>query len=229
MARTPKSTTTKATKAKAPTKKRAVKTAASAAKKADPTGDMRRIEEQLAMYRLAENHVRRHTITELQFYPPHDKRRETPEYKAAHKHLVDTLDLPCLVCGVRKSTLGDPDRNPYQARQLETHHHVVEWALMNAVDVEKFNDILRPNLAHRHPHDAKWAYEKPFDEEKIKAWVDHSEHNLWVLCDVHHRARYLGIHEITFPIWSSMNLLRDDFETWARAEIERLHDKGPKG
>jgi hypothetical protein len=31
------------------------------------------------------------------------------------------------------------------------------------------------------------------------------EDNLWVLCDVHHRAKFLGIHEITYPIWCPMD------------------------
>jgi hypothetical protein len=32
-----------------------------------------------------------------------------------------------------------------------------------------------------------------------------------VLCDVHHRARFFGIHEITGPVWGPQHILRDDF------------------
>ena len=42
------------------------------------------------------------------------------------------------------------------------------------------------------------------------------------VCDVHDRARYLGIHEITYPIWSPMDLLKPDFETWVKGEIKRI-------
>ena len=53
----------------------------------------------------------------------------------------------------------------------------------------------------------------------MRNWVDHSEDNLWVLCDVHHRAKFLGIHEVSYPIWAPMNLLRTDFEDYVRAQI----------
>ena len=185
-------------------------------------GDIVRLTQHLADYQVVKQHIQSHTIDELQFYPTHDKRRETEEYKAVHNKLVKQLDLPCLVCGVRNSTLGDPKENVYGAKQIETHHHIVEWALQNAIDTDKFNKILRPHLAHRHPNDPVWKYEEPFDDKKVRDWVDHSEHNLWAICNVHHRAQYLGIHEITYPIWSPMNLLRADFEQWARAEIDKL-------
>lgn len=191
-------------------------------------GDIRRINEHLSQFKTVKQHVQNHTINELQFYPAHNKRNETPEYAAVHKHMTKDLDLPCLVCGVRRSTLKNPRANRWGAKQMETHHHVIEWALANAVDVKKFNTRLRPFLAHRHPSDPVWHYEKPFDQKKIAAWVDHSEHNLWVLCDVHHRAQYLGIHEITFPIWTPMDLYLEDFEAWAATEIAKLRGK-PKG
>lgn len=192
-------------------------------------GDIHRLREQLQNYRTVQQHIQHHTVDELQFYPGHDPRRETKEYAAVHKHLTVELDLPCLVCGVRHSTLGDKNENPYQARQMETHHHVIEWALANAIDPDKFNKIMRPTLAHRHPNDPTWNYEQAFDATKIAAWVDHSEHNLWVLCDVHHRAKYLGIHEITYPIWCPMDLLKPDFANWAKSEIDHLRaGKPPK-
>jgi hypothetical protein len=188
-------------------------------------GDVLRVADTLATFKVVEQHVQKHTIAELQFYPDHEGRTETPAYKKVHDRLTKTLDLPCMVCGVRASILKDkaaakdPAKNPYQARQMETHHHIVEWALANAVDVDRFNNTLRPTLAHQHPNDPTWSYETPFDQAKVAAWVDHSEHNLWVLCDVHHRAKYLGIHEITYPIWAPMALLRADFEAWALQQI----------
>lgn len=189
-------------------------------------GNNKRLSDHLQNHRLVqqhlqsvkEQHMQRHTVDELQFYPAHEGRTETPEYKAAHKHLVEELNLPCLVCGVRHSTLGDPNENKYGAKQLETHHHIIEWALQNAVDVNKFNKIIRPHLEHRHPD--KPEYKTDFTEAQIKAWVDHSEDNLWVLCDVHHRHQYFGIHEITYPIWVPMDLLKDDFEDWVKTEID---------
>ncbi|WP_018605845.1 hypothetical protein [Uliginosibacterium gangwonense] len=190
--------------------------------KKEAQGSIARLSDQLATYKQVQQHVQHHVIDELQFYPEHDRRVETPAYKKAHDHMVHVLKLPCLVCGVSVDTLKDPAINKYGARQLETHHHVIEWALAEAIDVDKFNQRLLPHLAHRHPKDPVWAYETLFDKQKILDWVDHSEHNLWVLCDVHHRAKYAGIHEITYPTWAPMDLFRPDFEAWANSEIQKL-------
>jgi hypothetical protein len=151
------------------------------------------------------------------FYPPHDKRKESPKYAAAHKDLVVTHDLPCLVCGVRQSTLKDRTKNPYGARAMETHHHVIEWALANAIDPAKFNAGIRPNLAHRHPENA--MYQRTMTKQEVADWVDHSEDNLWVLCDVHHRAKYFGIHEISYPIWCPQDLLSDAILAYAKSQL----------
>jgi hypothetical protein len=65
-----------------------------------------------------------------------------------------TNDLPCLVCGVRNSTLKNKSKNPHGAKQLETHHRIIEWALANAIDPGKFNNAIRPKSRpqahHRH-------------------------------------------------------------------------------
>jgi hypothetical protein len=189
-------------------------------------GSISRLNDHLKQHRIVQQHIQHHTIDELQFYPEHDARTESKEYVAVHKKMTVQEDLPCLVCGVRNSTLKDPKANRYQAKQMETHHHIVEWSLANAIDVDRFNAAIRPNLAHKHPNDPTWHYEQPFSVEQIRQWVDHSEHNLWVLCDVHHRAKYLGIHEITYPIWCPQDLFRPDFDQWALQQIQELKQAG---
>jgi hypothetical protein len=185
------------------------------------SGDVTRLSEHLANQQVVQ-HIQEHKVEELQFYPTHDKRTESKLYQKVHAHMTVDLDLPCLVCGVRHSTLKDAEQNRYGAKAMETHHHIIEWALANAVDVNRFNTSIRPNLAHKHPNDPTWGYETAFDEDKVRQWVDHSEHNLWVLCDVHHRAKYLGIHEITYPIWAPQDLLRPDFQEWALDAIQKI-------
>jgi hypothetical protein len=162
-------------------------------------------------------HENRRQLDERAFYPAHDKRTESAEYAKVHKKLCIDLDLPCLVCGVRHSTLKDPNENTYAAKQMETHHHIIEWALANAVDAGHFNKALRPNLAHRHPNNP--LYTRDMTQQEILDWVDHSEDNLWVLCDVHHRHKYLGIHEISYPIWCPQDLLSADFEKYVRDQV----------
>jgi hypothetical protein len=183
-------------------------------------GMVQRLTDQRKIFQYAKRvHENPRILQERAFYPEHDKRKETPAYKKVHDHLTKELDLPCLVCGVKRSTLNDKIQNRYGAKQMETHHHIIEWALANAIDAKKFSKIILPHLKARHSD--KEEYQKPeFTDEEVRNWVDHSEDNLWVLCDVHHRAKFLGIHEISYPIWCPMDLLRNDFEEYVKKQIE---------
>jgi hypothetical protein len=155
---------------------------------------------------LQHTHAVSRLLHEVAFYPPHDVRKESPDYKKSHDDMVRVKDLPCLACGVRNSTLKDPKQNPFGAVQMETHHHVIEWALANAIDPGKFNSHVLPGLLRKNPD--KYATMKTgMTKEQILAWVDHDEDNLWVLCDVHHRHTFVGIHAITFPIWGPQDIL----------------------
>lgn len=187
-----------------------------------------RLKDQLKVDRMAKKvHANRTILDQIAFYPAHDKRCETPEYKKAHNHLTVELDLPCIVCGVRKSTLGDKTKNLYGAKQMETHHHIIEWALANAIDPAKFNATMLPHLKVRHPTNPDYQKDA-FNDEDVRNWVDHSEDNLWVLCDIHHRAKFLGIHMITYPIWCPVDLLMDDFEEYVKEQIHLETAKKPR-
>jgi hypothetical protein len=115
----------------------------------------------------------------VEMTPPHPPREETPEYAKAHHHLTITLDEPCAMCGVRNSTLHDPKQNPFGAKALETHHYPIERSLMDACDPKKVG-VVFPQVT---------------DRASLEAFVD-SEHNLMVLCDVHHRHPLHGIHHL---------------------------------
>lgn len=144
------------------------------------------------------------------FYPPHSPRTESPAYAKVHKRLTKQLDLPCIVCGVRNSTLSDPTANWAQAKAIETHHHVVEWALQNAIDVAKFNArIVAFHRAKPH-HDP--MYDTDFTQQQMLDWIDHHPDNLWVICDVHHRHSEVGIHSVTYPVWGAQDLIADGFQ-----------------
>jgi len=166
-------------------------------------------------------HVVERMLDEQAYYPPHDRRIESPKYAAVHNQMTIADDKHCLVCGVQHSTLGDLDKNPFGAVQLETHHHTIEWALANAIDAPKFNKHIRPGLqrltqsrpAGLSPLYTKFdaAYAEPMDTKTIQDWVDHGYDNLWVLCDVHHRHKFVGIHAITYPIWGPQDVVN---QTW---------------
>lgn len=128
---------------------------------------------------LSHVHATGEGLAAIEMTPPHPPREETPEYARAHHHLTKVLDEPCAMCGVRNSTLNDPKQNPFGATALETHHYPIERSLMDACDPLKVG-VVFPQVK---------------DRETLEAFVD-SEHNLMVLCDVHHRHPLHGIHHL---------------------------------
>lgn len=175
-------------------------------------------------------HVVERMLDEQAFYPPHDQRTESADYAAIHRQMTVADDKRCLVCGVQHSTLGDPNKNPFGAVQMETHHHTIEWALANAIDPAKFNQHIRPGLLRLSENrpaglsklytkfDA--AYANDMDAQTIADWVDHAFDNLWVLCDIHHRHKFVGIHAITFPIWGPQDVVNQTSIDHAIAEAK---------
>jgi hypothetical protein len=143
------------------------------------------------------------------FYPAHKKRTESAAYRQARRQFVEVQDRGCLVCGVRRSTLKKPADNPFGATQIETHHRIVEWALSNAVDLAKFNARIVGSFRRHDPKNAKYAAD--FSQAQMLDWIDHDPDNLWVLCDVHHRHKYVGIHAVSGPIWGPQDLLMTGF------------------
>lgn len=136
-------------------------------------------------------------LTESVMYPEHSPRKQSAEYRKVHHHLVYELDEPCWVCGVRRSTLGDPKHNVRGSKEMETHHGVIEWALANAVDPAK---IL-----------ADFPDMKEATDPALRDFLDGPE-NMWVLCDVCHRSPHYGIHGITYPAWRAQRYFRDGWD-----------------
>lgn len=129
---------------------------------------------------LSHVHTTSEGVATIEMTPPHPPREETPEYTRAHHHLTKVLDEPCAMCGVRNSTLHDPEQNPFGATALETHHYPIERSLLDACDPAKVG-VVFPQVK---------------DQATLEAFVD-SEQNLMVLCDVHHRHPLHGIHHLT--------------------------------
>jgi hypothetical protein len=164
------------------------------------------------------------TLHETAHYPPHPPRKPTSLYLKTHKRLVEEEDRPCLVCGVRHSTMNDPARNRWGAIQIELHHHVIEDSLANAIDLAKFNKRVLPGLLRQTGNHSKYGHE--FTQEEMIEWIHGDEGNLWPLCDVHHRHPLVGIHAITFPVWTAQDLLVDNFDLTgfeATGPVEAAH------
>ena len=138
-------------------------------------------------------HPQSRKLTETVWYPEHQARKASAEYRQVHNHLVYELDEPCWVCGVRHSTLGDPAANTRGSAEMETHHWNVEWALANAVDPAKILAAF-PSMVTA-------------DDEHLRQWLD-SEGNMLVLCDSCHRHGLYGIHSITYPAWAAQRFFR---------------------
>ena len=130
-------------------------------------------------------HLQTRQITESIWYPSHDARKASTEYKHVHNHLVYELDEPCWICGVRQSQLPHGEHN-------ETHHWRVEWALVNRID---------PHLIL-----ADFPAMGDATEPALRQWLD-SEGNMLVLCSAHHRYGLVGIHSITYPAWCAQRWL----------------------
>lgn len=153
-------------------------------------------------------HLVKRTLTEMVEVPAHMPRVATPEYRKIHHQLVVIEDRPCLVCGVRNSTLLSPPDNPYGASAIETHHHLIEWSLANCIDLAKFNR----RIVARFREEGRPGYETDYTQSMMEDWIDHSPENLWTLCDTHHRGVDIGIHFITGPIWGALDLVKDGYD-----------------
>lgn len=120
------------------------------------------------------------TLVEDIFYPPHDPRKASSEYRHVHHKLVVEMDEPCWICGIRHS----------QGGAMETHHAEMEWAAERAFENDQ--EMLAALVA-----DFKLKLDAP---EDLRKWLD-SEGNMLVLCATHHRGARTGIHMISYPAW----------------------------
>lgn len=148
-------------------------------------------------------HVTAESVVVYEMTPPHLPRTQTPMYVKSHKYLVETQDKPCVVCGVRNSTLSDAAQNKFGASTLETHHYPVERSLLEACD---------PNKVHL-------AFPEVIDQETLEAFVD-SPRNLIVLCDVHHRSVQQGIHHLLVQDYAILPFLYDNYQIVASANTK---------
>lgn len=132
---------------------------------------------------------------EEEFFPGHPARLATSEYRATHHHLVNVLDMPCEVCGVRQSTLSDPAQNPHQATAIETHHYPIQRELADACDYKKV---------------ARDFGKYVVDQASFLKFVD-SPMNIKCLCSYCHRSEQAGIHHSLVSDWAVRPYLLDGY------------------
>lgn len=130
------------------------------------------------------------TLIEDIFYPPHDPRTASTEYRKTHHKLVIEMDEPCWICGIKNSDVKKLPKEEQHKWQIETHHDELEWAAANAFE----NNA--DELAKITADIAVIAN----DPNKLRKFLD-SEGNMLILCATHHRGSRYGIHMISYPAW----------------------------
>ena len=115
-------------------------------------------------------------------YPEHAPRANDPHYAAFNAfHAANQGTAVCYV-GHRvgldecRDAQGKPVVQPAQGNGLELHHRILEFAVLNAVDLAAL-EVDFPNLT---------------DPEKVATWAETDANFLW-LCAKHHRSM-TGIH-----------------------------------
>lgn len=122
------------------------------------------------------------TLHEVAWYPPHDPRAASPQYRRVHHKLVVDMDEPCWICGTRNSAGG----------RMETHHAEIEWAAEKAFEDDGV--MLAKLVADLG------TLIHGVDATALREFLD-SEGNMLVLCATHHRGPWEGIHSVTYPAW----------------------------
>jgi len=113
-------------------------------------------------------------------YPAHEPREHDPHHKlfTAARNLLISRGTGCWRCG--------------SMEHLEAHHCLVEWALINGIDV---NDIAKDFPAIT-------------DVESLHAWAEGPD-NLEILCRDCHRGP-MGVHLIPYPLWVAQRWAADN-------------------
>lgn len=119
-------------------------------------------------------------------YPEHLPREADPHYhlfEAAKAHLKQSGKWQCAV-GVEHGDTAECSGG------LELHHHYVEYALANAVDLALIAAAF-PNVT---------------DAASLQTWIE-SEEQLQVLCAFHHRG-HGGVHVLSAADWEAERFVR---------------------
>ena len=132
---------------------------------------------------------------EDEIIPGHPDRFTTEEYRQTRRLLIVVLDTPCEICGVRNSTLSDPDQNPHGSKSVETHHYPIQRELADACDYRKV---------------ARDYGKYVVDQTSFLKFVD-SPANMKCICSHCHRNEQVGIHHATAGDWIIQRYLLDGY------------------
>ena len=119
-------------------------------------------------------------------YPDHQPRVGDPHYAAFNAYHTKNQGTAVCYVGRRvgldecQDAQGQSVVQPKQGNGLELHHHFLEFAVLNAVDIAAL-EVDFPNLT---------------DPEKVADWAETDANFMW-LCAKHHRG-YGGAHHASY-------------------------------
>lgn len=146
---------------------------------------------------MTEAHDQRVTNHYVLSYPAHEPRESDPHYAAFNAY--HRLHSATAVCDLGRrlgfdqcaDAQGKPMADQPGHPGLELHHRVLEFALINGVDLKALG-IDFPDLTNI---------------DKVLAWAETEENFVWY-CARHHRGAG-GVHHLAAADWSAQQYIRD--------------------
>lgn len=137
-------------------------------------------------------HLQKVTHSYIVSYPEHGPRESDPWYSDFHAYKAGRKANDTYHCDfAMEHRLGDFSECDL-TKPLECHHRIIEFAMMNAVDMDL--------LEHDYPGVSAMGVGK---------WVE-SAKNLMLLCVVHHRSTN-GVHKIAASDYGASFYIRHLF------------------
>lgn len=139
-------------------------------------------------------------------YPAHEPRADDPNYPAFAAYRAANVATAVCFVGRRvgydecRDAQGAPvGEQPNGGHGLELHHHYLEFATVNAVDIAAI-EVDYPNLT---------------DPTKVAAWAETDANFLW-LCAYHHRSA-VGVHHAAAADWEASQYVQNLLSPPAKA------------
>ena len=171
-------------------------------------GSQSQIPESSAVQKVVHQHLSHRHLTELIDYPEHGPRNIAAFNKLTHARVIKGNE-GCFICGITHADVSsDPKiKDIYGAIQL--HHVLVQFALQDGVDVEKWNKEVIPMFNKGviwNPNAC--VLKSPMTKSEIQDFVNFGSGNLVPLCYKHHLGKYTGIHNLSYPMWIAQKYLQ---------------------
>ena len=152
--------------------------------------------------KIVKEHIQEDTIQEYSFYPEHEMRVESAEFKKSKERLKKDGNYQCWICGTTEKCES---------------HHILEWAFSNDLSMDKATEILKTLDFYGYNNSDEFK-DKPLDS------LD-SVRNQLILCDNHHRHKLCGLHHLSFPLWLSQKSCKDGLETVPQNEEDLIKEE----